>query len=168
MKEINKKIAAIAMAGFLMGTTSGCSNNNENSVRYEEAGKEELTGNVTLSDLVKYNIVVVSDFENKNKFYLAYEHVYDSPVAPGPDCHYTDYEKIGSNIVIAKKYKYKDKIESNFGNIENIIEFSPIVAKYGTIKDIYDIKELEEILVMFENDYDKYRENIKTKSLTLK
>jgi len=172
MNDITKRLAALALAGFMMTGTSGCGNtNNESSVRYEiseQTGQEELVGTVSLSELNMYNIIVISDFENQKKFYLTYEHVFEGVVL-GPSAHYTNFEKIGSNIIIAKKYKYYDgKIESDFGEVENIIKFSPIVSKYGTVKENYDIKELLDILNMFAKDYDKYKENVKTKSLTLK
>jgi len=167
MKEINKKIAAIAMAGFLMGTTSGCGNGNsvdpiEYVVNVQNTNRTSgsLDGSVTLNQLEDYYIIKIRDFENQERFYLTYKVTY----CPLRAVAYDNYIISGSDIVVATNKHNSEKFDCKYGEVLNAVEFIQYIQKYSTIKEKYKFNEIEDIY----NKIVEENKNENVKKYTLK
>jgi len=164
MKEINKKIAAIAMAGFLMGTTSGCINsdpiNYAVNVQTTNGTAGNLEGSVTLNQLEDYYIVEVSDFEGQHRFYLTYK----STINKNTNTEFSNYRISGSDIILTTKKKYSEQYECNYGEVVSVVEFIQYIQKYSNIKEKYHFNEIEDIY----NKIVEENKNENVKKYTLK
>ena len=167
MKEINKKIAALAMAGFLMGTTTGCGNGNsvdpiEYAVNVQNTNRTSgsLDGSVTLNQLEDYYIIKISDFENQERFYLTYKVTYYK----SHRVSYDDYKISGSAIVLATNKHNSEKFDCKYGQVLDIVEFIQYIQKYSTIKEKYNFNEIEDIY----NKIVEENKNENVKKYTLK
>ena len=73
VNSITKKFTALALAGFMMTSTSGCGNYLDPiSYTYNVNKAGDLNGLSTLNDLKKYYVIEVADFEGEHRFYLTY------------------------------------------------------------------------------------------------
>ena len=144
MKELNKRLAALLMAGFMIGSTSGCKNANSDSIRYEfneQTNKSELVGTLTLDELKDYYIIEINDFENQNRFYL----VRRSEVHYARSVNDYNYRIIGSDVILLTHKVNSTNYKCEYGEVRNIVNFIQYIQKYSIIKDNYDAKEINEI-----------------------
>ena len=168
MKEINKKIAALALAGFMMGTTGGCENKNsvdpiEYAVNVENDNRTIgcVEGDATLEQLENYYIVEVEDFEGQQKFYLCY--MIEEKPTPTTHRHYNYYIS-GSELLLTSFDALNKIYKCNYGNVIDAVHFIQYVKKYSTIKEKYKFNEIEDIYSKIEEK----NKNTNVKKYTLK
>ena len=166
VNSITKKFTALALAGFMMTSTSGCGNYLDPiSYTYNVNKAGDLNGLSTLNDWKKYYVIEVADFEGEHSFYLTYKIEYN----PSRQAGYEEYKVSGSSdIVVATRKLNSEKYTGDYGEIVNVVEFIQYIQKYSTLKENYKIKEIEEIMNKINEDYNNSKKTIKTKSLTLK
>ena len=166
MNNITKRLAALALAGFMITSTSGCGNNVDPiNYTYNVNKDGDLNGVSTLNDLKNYYVIEVIDFEGEHRFYLTYKIEHNLSRQVG----YEEYKVSGSSdIVVATRKLNSEKYTGDYGEIVNVVEFIQYVQKYSSLKENYKIKEIEEIMNKINDDYNIKKEQQKTKSLTLK
>ena len=160
MKEINKRLAALVMAGFMIGSTSGCSNNNNNEdpIRYEineQTNESQLVGTITLDELKDYYIIEINDFENQSRFYLTRR----SEVLYARSVNDYNYRVIGSELILVSHKINSTNYKCEYGEVKNIVNFIQYIQKYSSIKGEYSAEEINNI---YNNIVEDNNQKIKT------
>lgn len=166
MNDITKRLAALALAGFMITSTSGCKGKGfVDPISYVSNTEKngELSGIISLYDLSKYYVIEVVDFEGEHRFYLTYKTEQNPSHAVG----YEEYKISGSEVIVATRKLNSEKYTGDYGEIVNVVELIQYIQKYNKIKEGYKPQEIEEIMNQIHDDYQKNKE-VKTKSLTLK